>query len=90
MALVTGASKGVGRGIAVGLAQAGWDVVVNYAGDRSGAEETAARVAHEKATIANGARGSAPIATPSGLTYRAAYDARRPLLVDDRFDAVVL
>lgn len=43
-ALVTGASKGVGRGIAVGLAEAGWDVVINYNGDRDGAEETAQSV----------------------------------------------
>jgi len=42
--LVTGASKGVGRGVAIGLAQAGWDVVVNYHGDRAGAEETAESV----------------------------------------------
>jgi NAD(P)-dependent dehydrogenase (short-subunit alcohol dehydrogenase family) len=41
VALVTGASKGVGRGIAVGLASAGWDVVVNYGGDEAGAKETA-------------------------------------------------
>lgn len=39
-ALVTGASKGVGRGIAVGLAAAGWDVAINYNGDAAGAEET--------------------------------------------------
>ena len=30
IALVTGASSGVGRGIALGLAGDGWDVVVNY------------------------------------------------------------
>ena len=44
MALVTGASKGIGRGIAVGLAAAGWDVAINYNHDRAGAEETADKV----------------------------------------------
>ena len=41
MALVTGASKGVGRGIALGLARAGHDVAINYHHDRQGAEKTA-------------------------------------------------
>lgn len=40
-ALVTGASKGVGRGIAVGLAEAGYAVGVNYNRDKQGAEATA-------------------------------------------------
>jgi NAD(P)-dependent dehydrogenase (short-subunit alcohol dehydrogenase family) len=40
-ALVTGASKGVGRGIAVGLAKDSWNVGVNYFQDRPGAESTA-------------------------------------------------
>lgn len=44
VALVTGASKGVGQGIAIGLAEAGWDVVVNYNSDHSGAEQTAEAV----------------------------------------------
>lgn len=43
-ALVTGASKGVGRGIAIGLAEAGWDVAINYNRDEAGAEQTADRV----------------------------------------------
>ena len=43
-ALVTGASKGLGAGIAVALAQAGADVLVNYCGDREGAEHTASEV----------------------------------------------
>lgn len=38
--LVTGSSKGVGRGIALGLAEAGWNVVVNYHGDEAGGRET--------------------------------------------------
>ena len=44
LALVTGASKGVGRGIAAGLAEAGWDVGVNYNRDEEGAQATAATI----------------------------------------------
>src|SRR5579862_9599003 len=38
VALITGASKGIGAGIAKGVAAAGAAVVVNYASDRPGAE----------------------------------------------------
>ncbi|MCA9209276.1 MAG: SDR family oxidoreductase [Planctomycetales bacterium] len=41
IALVTGASKGIGRGIAYALARQGWDVAVNYCRDEAGARETA-------------------------------------------------
>ncbi|MCA9218318.1 MAG: SDR family oxidoreductase [Planctomycetales bacterium] len=44
VALVTGASKGVGRGIAIGLAEVGWDVMINYNSDEAGAAETAESV----------------------------------------------
>ena len=40
-ALVTGSSKGIGAGIAKGLAAAGASVAVNYASDRRGAEAVA-------------------------------------------------
>lgn len=43
-ALVTGASKGVGKGIALELAQAGYRVIVNYNSDRAGAEATVAEI----------------------------------------------
>jgi glucose 1-dehydrogenase len=43
-ALVTGSSKGIGRGIAVRLAQEGADVVINYNSDPNGAEEALAEV----------------------------------------------
>ncbi|HEV2292768.1 MAG TPA: 3-ketoacyl-ACP reductase [Tepidisphaeraceae bacterium] len=39
VALVTGASRGIGRGIATALATAGFDIVVNYASNRDAAEE---------------------------------------------------
>ena len=44
-ALVTGASKGVGKGIALELARCGCDVAVNYHSDRAGAEDVAAEIA---------------------------------------------
>jgi glucose 1-dehydrogenase len=43
-ALVTGASSGIGKATALGLAQAGADVVVNYIGDPAPAEEVAHQI----------------------------------------------
>jgi glucose 1-dehydrogenase len=65
-ALVTGASKGLGQAMAIGFAQAGADVLVNYSTDEAGARETAdaiaklgrkavifkANVAHEEEVLA--------------------------------------
>lgn len=42
--LVTGSSKGIGRGIAIRFAQEGADVVINYNSDPRGAEEALAEV----------------------------------------------
>jgi 3-oxoacyl-[acyl-carrier protein] reductase len=44
VAVVTGASKGIGAGIAKALASAGASVVVNYASDKSGADRTVAEI----------------------------------------------
>ncbi|HSU18254.1 MAG TPA: glucose 1-dehydrogenase [Acidobacteriaceae bacterium] len=44
VAVVTGASKGIGAGIAKALGAAGASVVVNYASDKTGAESTVAEI----------------------------------------------
>lgn len=43
-AIVTGGSRGIGRGICLGLAAQGWAVVVNYRGNAAAAQESAALV----------------------------------------------
>lgn len=44
VALVTGGSKGIGRAICLEMARHGYDVIVNYLSDRTGAEQTLAGV----------------------------------------------
>ncbi len=44
VALVTGGSRGIGRGIALALARAGADVAVNYRGNAEAAEEVVAEI----------------------------------------------
>jgi 3-oxoacyl-[acyl-carrier protein] reductase len=53
IAIVTGASKGIGAAVAKGLAAAGAAVVVNYASDKKGADRAVAEIA------ANGGRAVA-------------------------------
>jgi NAD(P)-dependent dehydrogenase (short-subunit alcohol dehydrogenase family) len=44
VSIVTGASRGIGRGCAVALAARGWSVVVNFRGNADAAQETLALI----------------------------------------------
>ena len=44
VAVVTGGSRGIGKGIALALAEAGADLVINYRKDEKAAGETAHRI----------------------------------------------
>jgi len=46
VALITGASRGIGKGIALELANLGWDLMVNYASNKDAAEQTATDCVH--------------------------------------------
>jgi 3-oxoacyl-[acyl-carrier protein] reductase len=45
VAIVTGGSRGIGRGIVLEMAKAGWSVTINYRGNADAAQETADLVA---------------------------------------------
>ena len=47
-ALVTGASRGIGRAIAARLAQDGYTVIINYRSNSKAAEETKAAIEADK------------------------------------------
>ena len=47
VAIVTGASKGIGRAICVELAQCGYHIIVNYKSDDEGASQTLEKVKKE-------------------------------------------
>jgi glucose 1-dehydrogenase len=50
-ALVTGANSGIGKGVALALARAGADVVVNYVSKPEQAEEVVAQIRHEGGNV---------------------------------------
>lgn len=63
VAIITGSSKGIGRGIATRLAQDGYTIVVNYLRDSGAAQETVALAqSHAPRSLAI----QADVATPEG------------------------
>jgi 3-oxoacyl-[acyl-carrier protein] reductase len=78
VALVTGASRGIGAACAVALAEAGWDVGVGYGGDRRAAEGVAdgLRAAGRRALVA-----AADVRDPEAMAdaARAVEDALGPI-----------
>jgi len=44
VALITGASRGIGRGVALSLAKQGADIIINYAGNIEGANQTLSEI----------------------------------------------
>jgi 3-oxoacyl-[acyl-carrier protein] reductase len=74
VALVTGGSRGIGRAIAVALAEAGFAVAINYVRGKRQADETAAQVAAEGSEAAT---FQADVADPDAVqTMFAAVDQR--------------
>ena len=75
VALVTGGSRGIGRGICLSLGQLGWRVVVNYAGNITAAEECV--------TMVKGAGGDA-IAVQGDIVRADILDQQ-----EDHFDRLI-
>ena len=87
--LVTGASRGIGRGIALSLAEEGYSVAINYAGNRAAAEETKSECERPAARggVSGGGEGAA--AAPRFEIFQANVGERaeRERMVEEVFDS---
>jgi NAD(P)-dependent dehydrogenase (short-subunit alcohol dehydrogenase family) len=84
VAVVTGSSKGIGAGIAVSLARAGYDVYVTYLNDEAGANHVAEQVSEAGATPSVIALDVTDPASVEGLFARvASAHGRLDLLVNN-------
>ena len=73
--LITGASRGIGRGIGLSLASIGHDLVINYAGN-----EQAAQAMVDAGTVQN----TTPQPAPPRPRDQAALRQRIPIQIRDR------
>jgi len=79
VALVTGASRGIGRAISLRLAAAGLPVAVNYRADDAGAKDTVVAI---EAAGGDGFLAQGDVSTADGIDAAfAACDERGPVLV---------
>lgn len=86
VALITGASRGLGRGIAQHVARLGYSAAINYAGNRKGAQETVARCMENR--VSN-KQMFLPIQADVGLKKDRARLLERTLREFGRLDALI-
>jgi len=88
-ALVTGASQGIGRAVAIRLAQEGANVAINFVGSPAGAEETLARVQAASAERGHGNRDNFVVHADIGVEAEVAQMFETVLARWPRLDCLV-
>jgi glucose 1-dehydrogenase len=88
-ALVTGASQGIGRAVAIRLAQEGANVAINFVGPRAGADETLARVQAASVERRHGDRDHLAVCADIGIEAEIAQMFETVLARWPRLDCLV-